>query len=268
MKKELVVLAVLLSPWVSGWCQACPSPLDLKAEQPYHGCPQVTPLGWQTGAGVTVYISNAFSPAQRDAIQKAYENWARLLNAPVGFNFEYVSTMPTDPPEPYSEWQFGFDNGTEPEIPEVPNRVISTATFATSRSVLSASEKSIYTEITMGVQDVFEDKSGSGHPISGHNITLMLNGGTVALGSGRILSDNTQPSELSLQPAHTYLLVLQYHKEGDWYEDEGDWDVTDGVVRANTRWEQYLEKHGRAHLNGLTLDQLGPAVDKQLYGQR
>src|ERR1039458_6127661 len=38
-----------------------------------------------------------------------------------------------------------YDNGTEPEIPEVPNRVILTATFTASRSVLSASEKSIYT---------------------------------------------------------------------------------------------------------------------------
>lgn len=161
-----------------------------------------------------------------------------------------------------------YDNGTEPEIPEVPNRVILTATFTASRSVLSASEKSIYTEITMRVQDVFEDKSGSGHPISGHNITLMLNGGTVALGPGRILSDNIQPSELSLQPERSYLLVLQYHKEGDWYALEEDWDVTDGVVRANTRWGQYLAKHGRSRLNGLTVQQLGAALAKLLYGRQ
>jgi len=60
-------------------------------------------------------------------------------------------------------------------------------------------------------------------------------------------------------------LILQYHKEGDWYELKEDWDVTDGVVRANTGRSQYLAKHGRSQINGLTLDQLGSALSKELY---
>ena len=50
------------------------------------------------------------------------------------------------------------DDGKQPEIPDVLDRAVLTATFSAHRSVLSASEKSIYTEITMRVQQVFEDK--------------------------------------------------------------------------------------------------------------
>jgi len=97
-----------------------------------------------------------------------------------------------------------FDDGTEPEIPDVPDRAILIATFATHRSVLSASEKSIYTEITMRVQQVFEDRTASGSLAPHKNVTLMLIGGTVALRSGRVLSDHVQPSEPLFDPQRSY----------------------------------------------------------------
>jgi hypothetical protein len=157
------------------------------------------------------------------------------------------------------------DDGTEPEIPEVPDRAVLTATFAAHRSVLSASEKSIYTEITIRVEQVFEDKTGAGHLAPHKDITLMLIGGTVALGSGRTLSDHVQPSEPLFQPERSYLLALQYHKEGDWYAPREDWDVTDGVVRVNTGRGEYLAKHGRSRLNGLAVKDLGPVLSEELY---
>ncbi len=157
------------------------------------------------------------------------------------------------------------DDGKRPEIPDVPNRAILTATFTGERNVLSGSEKSIYTEITMRVQQVFEDKTGSGRLSPHKDITLILIGGTVALRSGQILSDHVQPSDRALQPGRSYLLALQYHREGNWYALKEDWDVTDGVVRVNTGWGQYLAKHGRSSLNGLAVDQLGTALSKELY---
>ncbi len=156
-------------------------------------------------------------------------------------------------------------NGMGPEIKELPNRVILTGTFTGHRSVLSASELSIYTEVTMHVDQVFEDQTVSGHPFHDRDITLLLSGGTVTLRSGRILIHNTAPRRLFLQPSHKYLVVLSYHSEGDFYQYVDDWDVSDGTVRANTGWTDYLAQSGRSHLSGLTLQQLGPAVDKLLY---
>jgi hypothetical protein len=157
------------------------------------------------------------------------------------------------------------DNGTQPEIPDVPDRAMLTATFTKDRSVLSASERSIYTEVTMNVQQVFEDEAGAGSLAPHKDVTLPLVGGTVALKSGQILSDHVQPSDLSLQPGRSYLLVLQYHKEGDWYELKEDWDITDGVVRANTRWGQHLAKDGRSRLNGLAVENLGSVLSEGQY---
>jgi hypothetical protein len=42
-----------------------------------------------------------------------------------------------------------------------PNRVVLTGTFTTHRSVLSASEFSLYTEVTVHVDEVFEDRGAS-----------------------------------------------------------------------------------------------------------
>src|ERR1022692_274048 len=49
----------------------------------------------------------------------------------------------------------------DPEIPDLPNRAIVTATFTNHLSVLSASEFSMYTEVMLRVDEVFEDRSGS-----------------------------------------------------------------------------------------------------------
>jgi len=62
------------------------------------------PLGWQRGVLVTVYITNAFSNAQKDAIQRAYKNWNTRLGAGVYFDFKFDDTLPTNPQQPYSEW--------------------------------------------------------------------------------------------------------------------------------------------------------------------
>lgn len=156
-------------------------------------------------------------------------------------------------------------SGTDPEIPDMPNRAILIATFTKSRSVLSASEFSIYTEVTMRVEEVFENHTGSGRLAMHDDITVMFSGGTVSLRSGRTLTDNTQPRDLFPQPGHKYLLLLSYNSQGDWYGYGDSWDISDGIVRADSRRTQYLAKHGRSSLDGLTVQQLGPALAKELY---
>jgi hypothetical protein len=161
-----------------------------------------------------------------------------------------------------------FVSGDEPEIPDVPNRAVLTATFTRYRSVLSASELSLYSELTFRIETVFEDRTGSGHPVANHDITLLLPGGTVTLRSGRVLSHNTAPRELFLEPSHKYLLVLTYHSDGDYYLCDEDWDISDGVVHANTYRAQYFAKTAPSStINGLTVQELPVALDKRLYGR-
>lgn len=140
-------------------------------------------------------------------------------------------------------------------------------TFTNHRSVLSASEFSLYTEVTVHVHEVFDDQSGSG-AFANKDITILVGGGTVTLASGRILSYDTEPIRFSLQPAHKYLLVLSYHREGDFYAAMDDWDISDGTVRPNTAPGEYRAEHGLSSLSGLTVEQLGPALGKLLYGHQ
>ena len=144
------------------------------------------------------------------------------------------------------------------------NRIVLTGTFTEDRSVLSASEFSLYSEVTIHVDQVFEDRSGSG-AFGQKDITILISGGTVTLASGRVLTHDTEPIQFSLQPSHKYLLVLSYYRDGDFFLIEDDWDISDGTVRPNTRPGEYRAKHGLSSLSGLTVEQLGPALDKLLY---
>ena len=149
------------------------------------------------------------------------------------------------------------------DIPVAKGRVALIGTFTQHRAVLSKSEFSLYTEVTVHVDEVFEDRTGSG-AFPGKDIILIFTGGTVTLKSGRVLSYNTEPIEYSLQPGHRYLLFLTYEREGDFYIVSNDWDVTDGTVRPNTRPGQYRASHGLSSLSGLTVQQLVPALSKLL----
>jgi hypothetical protein len=153
------------------------------------------------------------------------------------------------------------------EIPPAINRVILTGTFTKHRSVLSASEFSLYSEITVHVDEVFEDQNGSG-AAPGEDITILVSGGTVMLASGRILSYGTQPIRFSLQPDHRYLLILSHYGVGSFYLVEDDWDIVDGVLRFNTRSDEYRAQHGLSSLSGLKVEQLGPALATLLKEQK
>ncbi len=156
----------------------------------------------------------------------------------------------------------------DPEILDGPNRAIATATFTGHRSVLSASELSMYTEVTLQVDEVFEDRTGSGGLVPGRDITLLLPGGAVLLRSGKKLSADIPPDEPPLAPDHKYLLILSHHPKGDFYTLTDDWDISDGVVRPNTDRTRVLAKEGRSSLSGINVQELGTVLNKELYGQK
>jgi hypothetical protein len=125
----------------------------------------------------------------------------------------------------------------------------------------------MYTEVTLRVGEVFEDRTGSGGLVPGRDITLLLRGGTVLLRSGQKLTADIPPDEPRLAPGHKYLLVMSYEPKGDFYRLADDWDISDGVVRPNTDRTLAFAKEGRSSLSGVRVQQLGAAFNKELYGQ-
>lgn len=235
-----------------------------------------------TGALIAVGVAAPAQTASKDAVKPPANAWM-LSPTPYGAWNQDISpalraqrdrfwddsapqrlplTAPN--PDPMSV-NSGNDGPIRPEILDLPHRVVLTGTFVKHRSVLSASEMSLYTEVTIHVDEVFEDKSGSGLPFPSKEITLLFSGGAVTLRTGRTLYYHTGPQELFLEPNHKYLLVLSYHDEGDFYQYVDDWDISTGTVRANTDRTQYLAREGRSSLDGLTVQQLGSALDKLFY---
>jgi hypothetical protein len=142
----------------------------------------------------------------------------------------------------------------KPEIAETSNRAVVIATFTGYRSVLTASGREVYTEVTFHVSNVFQDVSGRAARDS--DITVALRGGTVKTADGKVISYLTDPRSYFIQPQRTYLLVLSHHADGDFYSRAGDWDISDGVVRANSDRDSRIAQQGKSALVGLTKDQL------------
>lgn len=136
------------------------------------------------------------------------------------------------------------------EIPDVPSRAVVIGTFASYQPVLSNSGRAIYTEATFLVNYMFEDSSGTARP--GGTFTLIIPGGTVRTDSGAVLSFLTQPRAYSVTVGRMYLLTMSYNAGGTFFILAKDWDVTDGIVRANFS----ASPSAPASLIGLSLQQL------------
>jgi hypothetical protein len=140
-----------------------------------------------------------------------------------------------------------------PEILEIPHRAVVAGVFTEWRSVLTTSGRAVYTEVTVHVSHVFED---SGHAMPDSDITITVPGGTVKTLSGQLISYLTEPRSFFIQPKHTYLFVLSYHTDGDFYAFGKDFDISDGVVRADSSWDRRREEQGRSSLVGQTTEEM------------
>jgi hypothetical protein len=170
-----------------------------------------------------------------------------------------VLTAENATPHAISEGSF---LGVPPEILELTDRAVLIGTFNSFRSVLSASGHAIYTEASIRVAEMFEDASGGAH--TGADITIGLPGGTVSTQDGKTISYLTQPRGFFIQPGKTYLFVLEYHASaGGLYIIGNDWDLSDGVVRANSGLDLRRQKEGTSSLIGLTRAQLVQSLNKR-----
>jgi hypothetical protein len=148
------------------------------------------------------------------------------------------------------------------EISEDPHRAIVIGTFMNFRSILTASGRCVYTDMIFRVDRVYESTSLQISPNS--DITVSIVGGTVTNAAGKILSYLTPPRELFIQPFHRYLLLLSYHPVGGFFSRGTDWEVKDGVIHANDRYEVAQAKEGKSWIDGLTVEQFSRDLPSKL----
>jgi len=147
-----------------------------------------------------------------------------------------------------------YNDQNTPDIPSYPNRILIIGQIGSHESILSTSQRVIYSELATTVERVFE--GGSPKLISGQRIVVSLVGGTVELPDGKTISFLTQPKSFSLERDHTYLLALEYHSSGNFYLPVESWDLSTGIVRANSNRGVQRSTHHTSTLIGLTKDQL------------
>lgn len=144
-----------------------------------------------------------------------------------------------------------------PEIPQNPDRAILSGAFANFQCILSQSQRSIYTELSFSVDHVFADPTDQ--LARGATITLIIAGGSVQTSSGT-LSYLIDPEQFFIQPQKRYLVVLSYHSDGDFYTLAKNWELSNGVVKPNSKIEQSRAAKGKSSLAGLSEAQLATSL--------
>ena len=78
--------------------------------------------------------------------------------------------------------------------------------------------------------------------------------------SGGRLSYLVDPQDFFIQPGKRYLLVLSYNADGDFYTLVKNWELSGGVVNANSKLEQIRAAQGKASLAGVAEAQVASAL--------
>jgi hypothetical protein len=159
----------------------------------------------------------------------------------------------------------GATFGYPPEV--VPLDSVSayvTGRFKDYRTVLSASGRSVYTEIHVSILRVVE--SGQAVQIAPPTeITVTIPGGTVERGNGEVISYLTDPTHYALRPAHSYLMLIKHQIDGDFYVVGHSWDTTNGIVEPNSIHDELRAKQGTSSLIGLGVDAAIAALRAKLH---
>jgi hypothetical protein len=140
-----------------------------------------------------------------------------------------------------------------PEMPRNPDRAVLTGTFMKFQSLLSQSQRSLYTEVSFSIDRVFADPTSQLAPAAA--VTLIVPGGSVQT-SRDSLSYLVDPEQFFIQPQKRYLLVLSYHSDGDFFTLAKSWELSSGVVKPNSRLEQLRAANRTAALAGASETQL------------
>jgi hypothetical protein len=131
--------------------------------------------------------------------------------------------------------------------------------FANFTTIRSASGRSVYTEVTMNVEQVLKDPSGTVQ--RGKALPVALGGGTLRLPSGRILQWSLRlGDDDGIEPGHRYVAFLHYQKEGEYFEWMKSWDVSSGVAVPTDPCDIRKAKEGTSGFAGMSEDNFVAAV--------
>lgn len=206
---------------------------------------------WMT---VPIDVRTQPDPVSRDDRQGRDAYWDTRIGA---------SAPLSDPNAKGRPMPIGDAVVSAPEIGDLGDGVLVIGKFETYRTVLSASQRSVYSEIGLRIQHVF------GHPNppiqQGQLIDVVRPGGTIIAPWGTTLSYGIHPEQMGLQPLHTYLIRLGYNTSGRFYSGgyrtSELWDLTDGTVKPGNSLQKARADNGMSQINGLSVDALVRLLD-------
>lgn len=173
----------------------------------------------------------------------------------------YASEVPLDQQQPTGHRivSYGSIAPDSPEIPFFPNEAIVVAEFVDNQPYLTPSHLNIYTDVSMSIEQVID--AGPSNLRVGQTLDVLLDGGTIRLEDGRIISSHTfnESGNYSLQPHHRYLLCLEYVTRGNFFLDQKDWELN-GIAIPDRVDEANRLEEGQAHYSGLPEDAFIQAV--------
>jgi hypothetical protein len=159
-----------------------------------------------------------------------------------------------------------------PELGDLGDGTMAIGKFEGYHTVLSASKRSIYTEIQLKIIRIFGQPSA---PIQqGTIIDLDRPGGTVVAPWGATISYEVHPREVDLIPGHVYLIAFAYRPNGHFYvggqKNGRSWDLTDGKVKPGNPLQKHRSEHRLSEIDGLSVSEVTDLLDKkfQEYYQR
>ena len=138
------------------------------------------------------------------------------------------------------------------EIPAYGFLTVAIVQFANFTTIRSASERSIYTEVTMNVEQVLKDPAATAQ--TGKTLTVALGGGTLRLPSGEIVQRNLDLGDYGIQPGHRYLAFLGYEKDGEYFSWLKSWDLSSGVAVPTYPFDIQKAKDGTSRFAGMPAD--------------
>jgi hypothetical protein len=139
------------------------------------------------------------------------------------------------------------------DIPELPTKgidAILVGQLIAAQPYQSNDHSAIYVESTSLVEQVFNQRSGSAKP--GDKITLVQNGGSMLLASGRAISQVTAGSGNPLQVNGRYLFFLIYSSGGECYRVGKAWWLTGGKAVALSTDDLIRVQAGTSQYNNAT----------------
>lgn len=148
--------------------------------------------------------------------------------------------------------------------PFFQDEAIVVGTFKDFRVHLSPTHRSIYTRITLVLDQVLDP--GPSGVKAGQEADYLIPGGTVRLDNGSVLSHRILQTDrkYSIEPGHRYLFFLQFRPEGNFFVGRGDWELRDGWAIPKNSCYVAPVREGRSHYAGMSEAQFLDAIDEAI----